>query len=145
MAGAWASAVKSCAGILISRSDDRSYGTAELANGLRVLLVSEPRAEFAAASLSVRVGSFQDPAALPGLAHFCEHMLFLGTARFPDENEYSSFLNQHGGGSACCARARARARSQAPRRRRAGARPRRSPAAATAAVSLPRRQRVHGL
>jgi len=96
---AWQSAVKSCAGVQISRADDRTYAHRVLANGLRVLLVSEPRAEFAAASLSVRVGSFQDPDALPGLAHFCEHMLFLGTQRFPDENEYSRFLSQHGGGS----------------------------------------------
>ena len=38
-----------------------------------------------------------DPVSLPGLAHFCEHMLFLGTEKFPDENEYSKFLSQHGG------------------------------------------------
>ncbi len=28
-----------------------------------------------------------------GLAHFCEHMLFLGTERFPDENSYAKYLN----------------------------------------------------
>ena len=30
-----------------------------------------------------------DPDELPGLAHFCEHMLFLGTKKYPEENEYS--------------------------------------------------------
>lgn len=34
---------------------------------------------------------------MPGLAHFCEHMLFLGTEKYPDENEYSKYLSQHGG------------------------------------------------
>ena len=40
-----------------------------------------------------------DPQELPGLAHFCEHMLFLGTEKFPDKNEYHKFLSQHGGGA----------------------------------------------
>lgn len=34
-------------------------------------------------------GSLSDPDQLPGLAHFCEHMLFLGTSKYPDEDEYS--------------------------------------------------------
>lgn len=37
-----------------------------------------------------------DPAELPGLAHFCEHMLFLGTEKYPVENEYPRFLSEHG-------------------------------------------------
>eukprot|EP00793_Prasinoderma_coloniale_P000746 PRCOL_00003896-RA len=53
----------------------------------------------AAAALSVSVGSFSDPASANGLAHFLEHMLFMGSEDFPDENEYDSFLSKHGGGS----------------------------------------------
>ena len=123
---AWESAIKVSSGVRISRSDDRTYAFSTLGNGLRVLAISEPKAEFAAAALSVRVGSFQDPAELPGLAHFCEHMLFLGTEKFPDENEYSAFLSQHGGGSnaytaseetncACAARRGAQRRAGAAR------------------------------
>ena len=37
-----------------------------------------------------------DPQDLPGLAHFCEHMLFLGTEKYPVENEYPRFLSEHG-------------------------------------------------
>lgn len=37
-----------------------------------------------------------DPKDLPGLAHFCEHMLFLGTEKYPVENEYPRFLSEHG-------------------------------------------------
>lgn len=40
-----------------------------------------------------------DPKELPGLAHFCEHMLFLGTEKYPLENEYSKYLSEHGGSS----------------------------------------------
>lgn len=34
-----------------------------------------------------------------GLAHFLEHMLFMGTEQYPEENGYSAYLNAHGGGS----------------------------------------------
>ncbi len=44
-------------------------------------------------------GSLEDPEDLAGLAHFCEHMLFLGTEKYPSENEYQSFLQQHSGSS----------------------------------------------
>jgi insulysin len=43
------------------------------------------------------VGSLQDPPEVNGLAHFCEHMLFLGTKKYPDENHYSKFLTAHNG------------------------------------------------
>ena len=46
-----------------------------------------PPAKKAAAALSVAVGSLCDPLALPGLAHYLEHMLFMGSAKYPDENE----------------------------------------------------------
>lgn len=49
---------------------------------------------------TVRIlGFMSDPDDLPGLAHFCEHMLFLGTEKYPDKNEYNAFLSQHGGAS----------------------------------------------
>lgn len=34
---------------------------------------------------------------MPGLAHFCEHLLFMGTEKYPKENEYSQFISSHGG------------------------------------------------
>ena len=33
----------------------------------------------------------------PGLAHFLEHMLFLGTGKYPDAGEHDRFLAEHGG------------------------------------------------
>ena len=39
-----------------------------------------------------RSGYFSDPEDLPGLAHFCEHMLFLGTEPFPEENSCLAML-----------------------------------------------------
>jgi hypothetical protein len=43
----------------------------------------------ASAAVQVRVGSMCDPPELPGLAHFCEHMLFYSSEKYPVEDEYS--------------------------------------------------------
>ncbi|XP_050368323.1 nardilysin-like [Argentina anserina] len=53
----------------------------------------------AAAAMCVGIGSFSDPPEAQGLAHFLEHMLFMGSTEFPDENEYDSYLSKHGGSS----------------------------------------------
>ncbi|KAL7152177.1 hypothetical protein ABFS83_04G079600 [Erythranthe nasuta] len=53
----------------------------------------------AAAAMCVGMGSFEDPFEAQGLAHFLEHMLFMGSTDFPDENEYDSYLSKHGGSS----------------------------------------------
>ena len=79
--------------------DERSYRFIELPNKLKALLITDPKTDKAAASLDVNIGSFNDPEPLPGLAHFCEHLLFMGSRKFPDENDYSSFLSKHGGHS----------------------------------------------
>ena len=79
--------------------DKRSYRYLRLSNQMQVMLVSDPECDYAAACMDVNVGSASDPEAIPGLAHFLEHMLFLGTKKYPKEDEYSVYLEQHGGGS----------------------------------------------
>ncbi|WIA09303.1 hypothetical protein OEZ85_008710 [Tetradesmus obliquus] len=81
------------------RCDRRQYQHAELINGVRVLVIQDLDAVYAAASANVQVGYFDDPPSLPGAAHFVEHMVHLGSKQFPDEKEYKAFLAQHGGSS----------------------------------------------
>ena len=45
----------------------------------------------------MNVGHFSDPTDREGLAHFLEHMLFLGTKSYPDGSEYQKYMSQHGG------------------------------------------------
>ncbi|CAJ1389816.1 unnamed protein product [Effrenium voratum] len=80
-----------------SPMDSRSYRALTLANGMKVLLASDPEAVTSAGALSVHAGFYSDPEDLPGLAHFCEHMLFLGTKEYPEENSFESFLDENSG------------------------------------------------
>lgn len=80
-----------------SPQDHRHYQTLTLENGLRVLLISDPKSEQAAAAMAVNVGQFNDPSNRPGMAHFLEHMLFLGTEDYPQAGEYASFIQHFGG------------------------------------------------
>lgn len=80
-----------------SPNDSKQYRYLELDNGLKTLIISDKNADHGAASLDVNVGSLQDPKDRAGLAHFLEHMLFLGTTTYPVAGEYQSFISQHGG------------------------------------------------
>ena len=77
--------------------DPRSHRALILGNGMRVLLTSYPNAAKGAASLNVQVGYMTDPAEYAGLAHFCEHMLFLGTKKFPMEGDFEKVVSNGGG------------------------------------------------
>lgn len=100
-----------------SENDHKQYRSLVLDNGLRVLLVSdlkpgeevrseveedaeeedEEEEKMAAAALAVGCGSFSDPDQLPGLAHFVEHMVFMGSEPYPQENAFDLFITSSGG------------------------------------------------
>ena len=63
----------------------------------RFCLFQIPETRKAAAALDVMVGSGDNPPGRGGLAHFLEHMLFLGTEKYPDSAEYEQYVTEHGG------------------------------------------------
>ncbi len=96
--------IVSCAGLpdtsgqpAKSPNDDYQYRLLTLDNDLEVLLICDPDTPKAAAALDVMVGSGDNPAGRGGLAHFLEHMLFLGTDKYPDAAEYEQYITEHGG------------------------------------------------
>ncbi len=76
---------------------ERNILKIRLDNGLEAILISDPKTDQSAATMAVEAGSWQDPDLYPGIAHFLEHMLFLGTKKYPKESEYQSFITEHGG------------------------------------------------
>ena len=83
--------------VRVSDTDYRDYRALTLDTGLTVLLVHDERAAKAAAALALPVGSLDDPDSQPGLAHYLEHMLFLGSESYPGAEEYQSFITRNGG------------------------------------------------
>ena len=68
-----------------------------LSNGLRFNLRHAPHLKRCAAAVRVHAGSHDAPTEYPGLAHFLEHLFFLGTARFPVEDGLMRFVQRQGG------------------------------------------------
>ncbi|XP_071799391.1 nardilysin-like [Asterias amurensis] len=60
------------------------------------------QSKLAAAALCVGIGSFSEPDDIPGLAHFLEHMVFMGSEKYPDENSFDAFIRKHGGSDNAC-------------------------------------------
>lgn len=70
--------------------DDPAYESCQTLENVR-------NDKFAVCALSVNVGSFCDPKEIPGLAHFLEHMVFMGSNKYPNENQFDVFIQKHGG------------------------------------------------
>ncbi|UTC24197.1 insulinase family protein [Candidatus Comchoanobacter bicostacola] len=77
--------------------DPRTFDFHQLDNGLKVLFITDPDAEISASSMMVDVGTNSDPKGFEGLAHFLEHMLFIGTKKYPEVDYLQSYVAQHGG------------------------------------------------
>ncbi len=77
--------------------DRRAFRVKTLGNGLQVLMISDPDAHDSAVAMQVDVGSGADPQAYQGLAHFLEHMLFLGSGEYPNAGEFSEFTARNAG------------------------------------------------
>ena len=85
-------------GPAIAEEPGRTTKAFTLENGIEVFLVSDPVADHSAAALAVDSGSMSDRDR-PGIAHFLEHMLFLGTKKYPDEADYKDYLAKNDGHS----------------------------------------------
>ncbi len=80
-----------------SASDPRHYQAITLANGMKVLLVSDTEAVKAMTALTLPVGSLEDPPNQQGMAHYLEHMVLMGSERFPKASSLAEFLKKQGG------------------------------------------------
>lgn len=83
--------------IIKSQQDSKNYRGVLLENGIKVLLVSDPTTEKCAACMCIEAGHMSDPSDVPGIAHLVEHVLFLGSEKYPNENELRAFVSENGG------------------------------------------------
>lgn len=80
-----------------SESDPRQYQAIKLPNEMTVLLVSDEKAVKSLTAVSLPVGALEDPDSQQGLAHYLEHMVLMGSAKYPQSGSMSEFLQKNGG------------------------------------------------
>ena len=85
--------------VITSSFDKREYFLGKLDNDMPVLLISDKDTEKSAASITMGVGSLDETKEFFGLAHFFEHVLFLGSKKYPKPLEYEEFFTNQGGAS----------------------------------------------
>lgn len=82
--------------IIKSPQDNCNYEIKILKNGLETLLISDATTETSYVAMIVNTGSLMENDTL-GLAHFLEHMLFMGNEKYPEGSKYFEYVNAHGG------------------------------------------------
>lgn len=83
--------------IIKPKIDTNVYKYIKLENQLEMLIIYDKDTDISAAAMTVEVGYYSDPNDTQGLAHFLEHMLFMGTKKYPEENYFQKFINEAGG------------------------------------------------
>ncbi len=78
-------------------SEELPYVRTVLDNGLRVVTQEMPHARSVSAALFVGVGSRHEDESAAGLSHLLEHLVFKGTASFPDAGSLSQLIEGCGG------------------------------------------------
>lgn len=78
-------------------NETRKFNTGQLNNGIKYTIISDEYAEKATIAIAVKAGSYFDPSGYDGLAHFLEHMLFLGSTKYPQENYFDDKIKSYGG------------------------------------------------
>lgn len=90
--------IKTINGISKSANDNKNYKHLVLPNGLNIMLINDLDTTISCATMCVGSGSLSNSdIGVDGLAHFLEHMLFLGSKKYPDPNAYSSKVAEYSG------------------------------------------------
>src|SRR5277367_3759312 len=89
--------IKKSGDVYTSINDNLIYRLTTLKNKLQILFVQDPDSKMSSANMYVTVGSIDNPKGLDGLAHFLEHMLFMGSDLYPGGSYFQSQVATYGG------------------------------------------------
>ncbi|KAJ1941716.1 metalloprotease, partial [Linderina macrospora] len=81
----------------ISPNDTQQYRLIRLPNNMVALCVRNDDVVQSSACLSMLAGSMANPPEFLGMAHFCEHLLTMGSKKYPKEKEYSQYITSNAG------------------------------------------------
>jgi insulysin len=82
--------------VIKAKNDFRKYYSLKLKNGLEIIFIRDNLTINDGASLTVKSGAAMD-GEIKGLAHFTEHMLFLGSKKYPKATYFVDYITKHHG------------------------------------------------
>jgi insulysin len=85
--------------MILPKTENREIKHDILSNGIKSIFVQDKETDKTTVTVSVKTGSYSDPRNSQGLAHFLEHMLFIGSKKYPEEDFYETNLKKFGGSS----------------------------------------------
>jgi insulysin len=83
--------------MIIPKNETRIFDTEILKNGIKTVCVYDKDTDKTSVTVSINIGSYSNPKDFQGLSHFLEHMLFLGSKKYPDEKYYNNNIKKYGG------------------------------------------------
>lgn len=78
-----------------NNNDDREMRGIILDNGIKIALISDKKIIKSCCSVGVGIGSLHD--SHEGIAHFLEHLLFMGNEKYKNQNDYHAYVKNSGG------------------------------------------------
>lgn len=89
--------IKKSGDLYTSINDKLTYFHRVLENKLQIIFVQDPNSNISSAHMQVAVGSVSNPKNIDGLAHFLEHMLFMGSDMYPGGTFFQNQVAANGG------------------------------------------------
>ena len=83
--------------MIIPKNETRKFKLGKMSNNIKYVLINNTSLDKTQVCVNVKIGSAMDPKSNMGLAHFLEHMLFLGNNKYPDEDFFDSHVKKYGG------------------------------------------------
>ena len=77
--------------------DLRNYSGGKLNNNIKYIVINDKTLDRTYISVNILAGSYNEPTGYDGLAHFLEHMLFMGSEKYPEESYFMDIVSKYGG------------------------------------------------
>ena len=83
--------------MIIPKNDKRKFKLGVLKNKIKYCIIEDINETKTNICVSVKIGSIMNPLTNQGLAHFLEHMLFMGSIKYPQTNYFFEEVKKNGG------------------------------------------------
>jgi insulysin len=83
--------------MILPKNNNFKIKSGKLKNNLKYALINDKNQNSTTICVVVKIGSINEKKNYMGLAHFLEHMLFLGSKKYPEENYFDKMVKKGGG------------------------------------------------